>query len=140
MKPIDAHVIALDETNHYFIDPKDKPFIKQIRGVYLYDANQHTYCCEFTPSYWLMHLYDQVILSKEGEALDEFAKDEIYQKYEFNGGEDIYVHCHTIDALVEKAGRWEHHHYGSTGAKYKDSNYDEQIDGLREHLCCDCVI
>jgi hypothetical protein len=133
--PIDAHVISLDETDHYQIDPEDAPFIAQIRGAYFYDSNVVTHCCELTGSYYLMHIGDSVILTPAGEELTDEQKDDIYQKYEFNGGDDIYVHCHTIDRLAANAGRFEYHHYGETGVSYEDSDYDEQIEGLREHFC-----
>jgi hypothetical protein len=138
--PIDAHVVALDETDHYNIAPADRPLIAKIRGVYLFNSNERTHCCEFTPSYYLIHLYDQVFLTEDGDALDESAKDEIYQRYEHEGGDNIYVHCHTIDALVEKMGPGDHHHHGATGVDYDKSDYDEQLEGLVEHFHCNCVI
>ena len=71
--PIDAYVIAFSEIDHYFIKDEDRPHIQDIRGVYLFNHNERTFCCEFTPSYWLIHLYDEVILTPEAdEALDEF--------------------------------------------------------------------
>jgi hypothetical protein len=138
--PIDAHVLALDETDHYFIDPPDAPFIARIRGGYLFDRNQRTHGCEWTPSYYLIHLYDQVLLTDAGNALDDDARDALYQKYEYEGGDNCYVHCHTVERLIEKAGRFEHHHYGDPEMDLDDVEYDDQIEALREHLCCNCVI
>jgi hypothetical protein len=134
--PIDAHVISLNETDHYQIDEADAPFIAEIRGAYFYDSNVVTCCCELTGSYFLMHIGDSVILTPAGEELDDDAKDEIYQKYEFNGGDDIYMHAHTIDRLAANAEyRFEYHHYGETGVSYDESDYESQIEGLREHFC-----
>jgi len=135
--PIDAHVIALDETDHYNIAPADQPHIAKIRGVYLFDINQQTCCCEMTPSYYLIHLYDQVILTDDGKSLNESAKDEIDQRYASEGGNNIYVHCHTIDALIETT---EHYHYGATGVDYDKSDYDEQMEGLQEYFYCNSVL
>lgn len=137
---MNIHVVALIETDHYFIEPADAEYIAQIRGVYLFDKGKRTHCCEMTPSYWLIHLYDQVILSEAGDALDEDQKDRLSQAYEYNGGENIYVHCHEIDALVEKADPGKHYAYGDSEVKEEDVDYDGQIEALREHFCANCVL
>ena len=131
--PIDARVVALDETYAYYIKEKDKQFIKTIRGVYLYNKNEITHLCEITPSYYLIHLYDQVILTNAAEQLGDFGKDDLYQTYEYRGGENIYVHCHQIDKM--EGDRSKYHLYGETGVSYDDSDYDDQMEGLREHFC-----
>lgn len=140
--PIDARVVALDETANYDIGKKYRRYIKAIRGVYLYDKNEVTHCCEFTPSYWLIHLYDQVVLTKAGEKLGDCAKDEIYQEYEHCGGENIYIHCSHIDAVESGAKPldYRYHVYGATGVGYKDSSHDDQMEGLREHFCANCPL
>ena len=137
---MDIHVVALVETDHYFIEPRDVEYIAQIRGVYLFDKEKRTHCCELTPSYYLIHLYDQIILSESGDALNENEKDRLYQAYEYNGGEDIYVHCHEIDALVEKADPGEHYVYGDSEVAEEDVEYDDQIEAVREHLCGNCPL
>lgn len=133
--PIDAHIIAIDETEYYNIAPEHRQHISQIRGVYLFDTNQVTHCCELTPSYYLIHLYNEVIFT-DGDDLDDGTRDEIEQNYAHEGSDDIYVHCHTVDGMIETAKRFTHHHYGHTGVSLDDSDYDEQIEGLREHFCC----
>jgi hypothetical protein len=135
--PIDAYVIAFSEMDHYFIKEEDRPNIQDIRGVYLFDRNERTFCCEMTPSYWLIHLYDEVVLTPEADdALGECEKDAIYQEYEYCGGDNIYVHCHTIEARIEANKRNTVHHYGGTEVSYDESDYDEQLEGLQEHFCC----
>ena len=135
--PIDAYVVAFSEMGHYSITEEDQPHIQDIRGVYLFDRHQRTFCCEMTPSYWLIHLYDEVVLTPEAdEALDESEKDAIYQEYENCGGDDIYVHCHTIDAKIEANKPSTVYHYGGTEVSYDQSGYEEQMEGLREHLSC----
>jgi len=133
--PIDAHIIALDKTHNYLIKDEDKPFVETIRGIYFFDRNEITRCCELTPSYYLYHLYDEVVLTKLGNSLSEEDRDNLYQKYEFCGGEDIYVHCNTIDKIVKIAPKFGYHHYGNTGVSYDDTDYEEQIESLREHFC-----
>ena len=135
--PINAHVIALDETNHSNISPSDKPHIAKIMGVYLYDENEITYCCELTASYYLIHLYDVVVLTGE---LDEEKEAALYEKYENQGGDNIYVYCCEIDALVKMKGPGGHYHYGTTGVGYDASDHEEQMEGLREHFCANHVV
>lgn len=135
--PIDAYVVAFDETGNYRIAEKHRPFIQSIRGVYLFNRNEETYCCELTPSYFLIHLYDEVIF--EGEVSEEL-RDEISQKYEHCGGDDIYVHCRTIDSLMPGHRPGWIHHYGNTEVSYDDSDYNEQMEGLREHFCGNHVL
>jgi hypothetical protein len=132
--PIDAHLIAIDESRHYSIPEADAPFIAQIRGIYLFDRNVHTYCCEMTPSHFLTHICDSVTLTPAGEELDEYAKDRIYQDYELNGGDDIYIHVRDIDRMIDKAGKGDHYAYGSPGVSYEDVDYDDQMESLREHF------
>jgi hypothetical protein len=134
--PIDAYVVALDETANYEIDKADRPFIREIRGVYLFDRNQRTHCCELTPSYLLIHLYDEVIPSEAGYALDDRAVERLYERYECEGGDDRYVHCHTVEGIIAKADRFGVHHYGDTEVDQQDVDHDEQMEALREHFNC----
>jgi hypothetical protein len=134
--PIDAYVVAFSQIGDYFIKEEDQPLIQDIRGVYLLNRNERTFCCEMTPSYWLIHLYDEVNLTPEADGLDECERDAIYQEYEYCGGDDIYVHCHTIDAMIENNKQNTVHHYGGTEVSYDESDYEEQMDGLQEYFTC----
>jgi len=134
--PIDAYVIALDETDHYYISEADRPYIRQIRGVYLFDRNERTHCCELTPSYYLIRLWDEVLLTEAGEALDDFAADRLYQEYEYCGGDDCYVHCHTIEKLIGDSKPFTVHHHGDTEVDEQDVDHDGQMEALREEFNC----
>lgn len=133
--PIDAYAIALDETANYEIDENDRPYIKQIRAAYLFDRNQRTHCCETTPSYYLIYLYNEMVLTDEGLALDEYAVDELYQKYESYSGDDIYVHCCDVERLIERDERFTVYHYGSPEVD-EPGDRDAQMEELREELSC----
>ena len=138
---IDAYVVAFSEKHHYQIKEEDQPHIEDIRGVYLLNRNERTFCCELTPSYWLIHLYDEVILTEDAEeTLDDYERDRLFQEYEHCGGGDIYVHCHTIDALLAANKPFTVHHHGRTGVRYSQANYDEQIEWLAEHFCGNHVL
>jgi len=139
--PIDARLIAMDRTGNFCIDEADAPHIKQIRSVYLYDKNERTHCCELTPSYWLEHLYDEVILTPDA-ALSDDEREALYSKYEDTPYDEqgIYVHCHSIDRIEKRAGRFEYHVHGDTGVSYDDCDHDEQMEALREHFCGNHVL
>jgi hypothetical protein len=134
--PIDARVIARDETDNYHILDGHRKYIKAILGVYLYDKNEITHCCEFTPSYYLRHVYDTVVLTDAGAELSEAGKDEIFERYENCGGEDIYVHCSGIDAMEKNKARY--HVHGETGVSFEDTSYDEQMESLLDHFRGNC--
>jgi len=134
MCKIDAWAIALDETDHYIISAADAPLIKQIRGVYLFDRNRRTHVCELTPSYWLIHLYNQIILV---DNVDESRREELYEEYECYPSDDIYVHCSTIDKILN-GGDSSVDHYGFTEVSLDDIDYDNQMESVREYLCGNC--
>lgn len=133
--PIDCWVIALDEPTH-FIPEEDAPFIKQVRSTYLFDRNEHTYCCEMTPSYYLYHVNDEVIFTEAGEALPESEKEGICEQYESYGDPDSnrYMHTYIVDQIIEANEPFTVHHDGETGVSYDDTPYDEQIDSLLEYF------
>ena len=132
MNKIDAFAITLDETDRHTISEADAPWIKQIQGVYLFDRNQRT---ELTSSYRLTHLYDQVI---PVDYEDEYRCAELYDKYEYGPSEDIYVHCHTIDGIIEQGDRDVVYHYGDTEVSFDDVDYCDQMESVREYLCGNC--
>ncbi len=131
MCEIDAWAIALDETDRYSISEADALHIKQIRGVYLFDRNRRTHVCELTPSYWLIHLYDQVILVDD----DDPQRDRLYEDYEHCPSDDEYMHCSTIDRIIEQSDYSVVDHYGNTEVSLDDVDYDDQMESVREYFC-----
>lgn len=133
--PIDAHVIAIDETEFYTFPAEHAPYIDRILAVYLYDRNERTHLCELTASNFMRFLHHVVRLTEAGENLSDEEREKLYDEYEVgNTGEDQYMHCTTLDRLA-KAGTPENYdHYGATEVSYEDSEYDDQIEGLIEHL------
>jgi len=150
--PIDAWVVAIDETSNYEIDEEDRPKIIAIRGIYIFDRHTRTHCCELTPSYYLIHLYDQVLLvddtgppawldNPDAPPVDPYWQDTLYAKYEHEGNENRYYHCYSIDHLIEN-GR-ENHNYaqaGAAGVDYSEMSHDDQMDSLRERYCANCIL
>lgn len=95
----DWRAVAVDETAHYQIDEEDRPFVEKILGVYLYDATERTFCCELTPSYYLRHVYDEVIVPLGTPDED---RNRVQEKYAYLGGEDCYVWCSRVSQFATK--------------------------------------
>lgn len=135
--PIDARVIAMDETEWYVLKPEHAKYVSKVYGVYLYDKNSHTHICSMTPSYWLIHLYNIVVLSAEGERLGQDARDAVKEAYEYEQTEDDYFDCGRIDAL-EKAlegDRSRYHVYGPPKVAFSDLSREQHMEAIREDLC-----
>lgn len=135
MLPIDAYVVRFDKTHNFLIADEDQPYISKIHSIYFFDRSVAVHCCEITPSYELMHLYDEIEFSDDEIHNDSELVDRLDQKYAHEGGDDVcYIHCHSIDAMIEKNAPWTVHHYGDTQVSYDKSTRDEQIEGLREYF------
>lgn len=117
-KTAKLRLVVLDETR-YWKDDIQKACGK-IKTVYMYDANQHTYCCEIVPSYLLMPLYSFA----ENEISDEM--DEQLREGDSENTDPSYHHVSSIDALETKEAVFSHtldgglRYYASEGKKYRD--------------------
>lgn len=136
---IDAYAVALHETINYYIKPEHRPHVRAIRGVYLFDRNSRTHCCELTPSYYLIHLYDQVIPADD---TSEEQRQQLYDAYENQGGEDCYVHCSRIERLIKANDKANVCHLGKpvyrTGEPIPAdelADRDAIMEDLRESYC-----
>ena len=94
-KRTDFRLVKIDETKHWREDIAVA--CGRIFGVYLYNKNEHSYCCELTPSYTLIPLYSYA----ENEITDEIAE-------ELMNGDSLcndvtYVHVSSVDKLNTKA-------------------------------------
>lgn len=115
VKP-DWYCVAIDETQFWNMDPEDLPFVEKIYGVYVYDASTYTYCCEFTPSYWLEFIENSFVFTSDTP--DE-VKDCILEKYSWAGGEGFYQHVYQVKAIPLK------NHYGEPEDECNDRGADE---------------
>ena len=127
----DIHIVALDETIQFHISEDNNfPYIKEIRSIYMYDKEQQTYCCELQPSYYMIHLYDDVIFN-EGAPQDR--QDELQDLFMLECGDDNkYIQCRIIDNLIKQKlcshYHWEH--------EEEDDDYEMMMEDLREYFCC----
>ena len=135
--PIDARIVAIDETDHYTFPPEHEPYIKKILAVYLYNANERIHLCELTASHFMHFLHHAVYFTDAGDDLpdDDEMREELYTNYEAeNFNEDCYMHCSDLERL-EKAGNPRNYYtYGDPEISYEDSDYYDQIEGLIEHF------
>jgi hypothetical protein len=144
-RPLDAYALNFDRTDDFFIDPEDRPYIESIRSIFAMDRNERTHLCELTPSYFLIHLYDEIYWTDAGDALDEYKKDELYQAYCYCGTEDEYQHCAGIDRMIEADAPGTVEHYGDLDpsawadeSEDPDENHAADMEKLREQLCGNC--
>lgn len=114
------YCVAIDETKFWNLDPEDVPFIKQIYGVYTYDASTYTYCCELTPSYWLNFIENSFVFNPD---TPEEIRDCILEKYACAGGEGFYQHVSDVKAISLR------HHYGES----EDEGEDRGEAEVREY-------
>jgi len=117
VKTVKLRLILLDETKGWRDDIKEA--CGKIFTPYMYDENQHTYCCEVTPSYTLY-------------PLPSFAENEISDEMQENlmdgdneNREPIYMHVSTVNAMTTKVANFSHRldgglrYVASEGKKYK---------------------
>lgn len=89
--------VRLDETEHWRKDILAK--VKKIWAHYMFNENEHTTCCEATPSYYL-RWFDFDVEVKEGMEMDEDLYDQIYWGFH-DCDNDGYYHCRRIDRIPE---------------------------------------
>lgn len=113
-------VVRLNETHKWAVSPRTPA---TIHGVYLVDTNEVTHCCELTPSYYLRHLYNTCVS-------DDKAFVEEVETYSTPDDQNIYVHCHVIDAMkapdVYVAKPMEENEL--------EDSYDRLIEAYLEHF------
>jgi hypothetical protein len=99
--------VKIDETRHWAEEWRKKNNIKQLVSTYIFNANEVTHCCEFTPSYWLEHIEtcaeQDVDTTKMTDAeydafLEECGRiDEEIRYEECQNDNSFYVHCNVVD-------------------------------------------
>jgi hypothetical protein len=141
-QPIDAYAVALDETEFYNLDPADARYIERIDWVYLFDRNERTHLCEWTPSYYLIYLYTDIVFTPDA---DEEIRDALDQKYAHEASDNEYMHCHDIERIIAANKRDRISHYGDVAQhdlvnEIEDAGErrDAELEAIREDLCANC--
>ena len=96
VKP-DFRYVKIDETQHW-----NESFIRglgkgtKLIATYVYDASEHTYCCELTPSHFLRYVGTEIEPGRE-LTQDEWEQyDEKVREAEWDCDNDHYRHCRSI--------------------------------------------
>ena len=93
-------VVAMDESKDW------EPVILSACGgtiytLYVFDPQERTHCCEFTPSFWLEPFeVEPISLPDDDEALEKLREE--LDEGRIQGTNSCYVHCHRIEALGDE--------------------------------------
>lgn len=136
----DFRVIAIDESE-YITDPAILEKAGRVFGVYMYDKNEVTHCCEITPSYCLYPLYNS--WEKSGDDYyeeHEAERDEIEDDLRLRDYDVTYMYCYSVDALEQKlkGEQFRYHILGDFGGRegMTDEQYNELRDRAEEYCRC----
>lgn len=126
VKTVKLRLILLDETKHWKDEIQKE--CGKIFTPYMYDENQHTYCCEIFASFTLYPLPS----FSENEITDEMHEN--LMDGDIENQEPIYMHVSSVNAMVTKEAIFSHHLDG--GLKYTSSEgekYKRIIEAAAEH-------
>ena len=95
VKP-DIKYVKIDDTGHWAQGFLEKYGITKMVGVYIFDANEYTYCCEITPSHWLEFIETQPepTLDMDQDTYEELCEE--IREAEFNNDNDCYMHVSCV--------------------------------------------
>ncbi len=121
----DFWAVPIDVTQYYNIADSDRPHIKKIVDVFIYDRNERTYCCEITPSYYLIYLYTTIEFADPD--ISEDVRDSIQQAYCcYESTDDCYMHCSNVERIKGQV------QYDSSG------KYEQDEETVREYWQGNC--
>ena len=90
-------LISIDETANFNILPEDQPFIKEIRGVYCYDATDATYICSAEKMRYTHGLRFDVYTHPN---TPEDVRERLNERYEIEGPGEDYMPARFTDYLA----------------------------------------
>ncbi|HEC72599.1 MAG: hypothetical protein ACTSW7_00595 [Candidatus Thorarchaeota archaeon] len=90
--------VKIDETRHWNEKFREKFGITEMVGVYVFNPNEATHCCELTPSYELLFVHTQSDWDIE---LNEDEREEMYDGINDSDTDQdsIYMHCSSVDRM-----------------------------------------
>ena len=145
--PYDVRCVAIDETEHWNLDPADMARIKALRTIYAYDKNTHVYACEMTPSYELWPVDVQAIYVDERDFDDDEQdrfRERIYDlQNEYMEHEVLYMHVRDVDRIEESANP-DDYLYAVDEVYELDPEWfdseDEQWESILDGLRCNSIL
>jgi hypothetical protein len=97
--------VRINETEHFKDWSEKYTFGGKIYGVYIYDANEQTYCCEMTPSYCLYpigYTLEWDVMDLEEMAANSGISTDDLEDVENMADKNVtYIHCGSIDRLPD---------------------------------------
>ena len=137
---MDLWLAVLDESQSWQLSDVNKDFVKKVEGVYTYDANEVTRCCELTPSYCLYPIGSRAV---SPEDTPDEVRGDIQDDIDGNDCHDVrYVHTHLIDTLPvvgdddEVVSADYRRRWGSPVVSLRDTPYQQQIDDMVDYFRC----
>lgn len=115
-----VNAISRNETGYYNIRDRDKPYIKEIRGVYAYNPESSTHLCELTPSYDLRYLHTYIVFTDD---VPDERRERLTERYCYESSEDIYMHVSAVRQFVK-----------DNPSHHKECGEFETIEDACEHL------
>lgn len=135
----DFRLIALDETQYWNL-PEFAGKFTRIERVYLYDRAQHVYCCEMTPSYYLMPIETHAVYA---DNVSENVRDEINIALISNEDcEGMYLHVAQLDRLAEELSKEPNRTYTIKAEDFieEEQTYEELLAAIEEDCRCNSRI
>ena len=114
-------VVKIEETQFW-----SKKIVKKagkLFGVYIFDENESTFCCEITPSHYLRFLYSFT------EKFVDDKTNELIRESDATEGGDFYMHSGDANK-IEAVATYEFEYEG----EIEDEDYREKLDSLLDTL------
>jgi len=124
----DFRLIALDETEYWNL-PEYAGKILRVECVYLYDAAEQTYCCELTPSHYLIPIESRAVCAEDVSEEDRDRIDQTIRAHDSSEGS--YMHCRTVEKLESVRVCME---------TLDCDSYDHLVEATREYVTCNSLI
>jgi len=123
--------VRIDETHYWSEDVQEK--VDKVWGIYIFDKNTHTHCCEITPSYCLYNAGFAI----EAPELDQDELEELEQDmYAGFCTEPVtYMHCHSVDKMPEENFDWDFHLNEDEYNFDDDDEYQQMMDDMIQYYC-----
>jgi hypothetical protein len=127
-----VHYIAIKvDVTHYFDESSQKKYGK-IYEVLLFDKTCRTFCCSFTPSFYMLHA-GYTVDQQTYESLDEEEVEDMYDFFDECSitSENFYMNVSDVERLMEDQSCWlTLASYGST-EPYQYEDDEEALEDYR---------
>jgi len=93
--------VKINETQHWNKEFLKRHNLKKMLGVYVFNSNEATHCCELTPSYCLYFIRTEYEFEVYPE--DDIREDIDLEIIESDNNMDqtIYMHCRNVDKISD---------------------------------------